>query len=188
MELFRGMAQRGLIGNTVTYNTLIQGFFHDDNCEYAQMVFKQMVSDGVSASIMTYNILLDGLCNNGKLETALASRVEEGWDLFCSLSLKGLKPDVVTYTTMISGLCRKRLMQEADALFRKMKEDGPLPDSGAYNTLIRAQLRDGDKAASAELIKEMRSCGFAGDASTIVLVTNMLHDGRLDKSFLDMLS
>ncbi|CAA7048663.1 unnamed protein product [Microthlaspi erraticum] len=41
-----------------------------------------------------------------------------------------------------------------------MKEDGPLPNSGAYNTLIRAYLRDGDKAASAELINEMKSCGF----------------------------
>ncbi|CAD5316164.1 unnamed protein product [Arabidopsis thaliana] len=52
----------------------------------------------------------------------------------------------------------------------------------------RAHLRDGDKAASAELIKEMRSCRFAGDASTYGLVTDMLHDGRLDKGFLEMLS
>ena len=89
---------------------------------------------------------------------------------------------------MISGLCSKRLLQEAYALLKKMKEDGPLPNSGTYNTLIRAHLRDGDKAASAELIREMRSCRFVGDASTIGLVANMLHDGRLDKSFLDMLS
>ncbi|KAL1210980.1 Pentatricopeptide repeat-containing protein [Cardamine amara subsp. amara] len=215
MELFREMSQRGLVGNTVTYNTLIQGFFQAADCEKAQEVFKQMESDGVPPSIMTYSILLNGLCNNGKLETALVvfndlqksemeldiytynimiegmckvGRVEDGWDLFCSLSLKRVKPDVVTYNTMISGFCKKGLKEKADALFRKMKEDGPLPNSGTYNTLIRARLRDGDKAASAELIKEMRSCGFAGDASTIALVTNMLHDGRLDKSFLDMLS
>jgi pentatricopeptide repeat protein len=99
-----------------------------------------------------------------------------------------VKPNVVTYTTMMSGFCRKGLKEEADALFREMKEEGPLPDSGTYNTLIRAHLRDGDKAASAELIREMRSCRFVGDASTIGLVTNMLHDGRLDKSFLKMLS
>ncbi|KAL1190493.1 Pentatricopeptide repeat-containing protein [Cardamine amara subsp. amara] len=120
------------------------------------------------------------MCNGGK--------VEDAWKLFCSLNLKGVKPNVVTYTIMISGLCSKRLLQEADALFRKMKEDGPLPDSRTYNTLIKAFLRDGDKATSAELIKELRSCGFTGDASTISLVFNMLYDGRLDKSFLDMLS
>ncbi|KAL1226404.1 Pentatricopeptide repeat-containing protein [Cardamine amara subsp. amara] len=80
------------------------------------------------------------------------------------------------------------LKEEADALFRKLKEDEILPDSGTYNTLIRARFRDGNKTASAELIKEMRSCGFEGDASTIALVTNMLHNGRLEKTFLHMLS
>ncbi|XP_019083088.1 PREDICTED: pentatricopeptide repeat-containing protein At1g63070, mitochondrial-like isoform X2 [Camelina sativa] len=189
MGIFCDMSQRGLVGDTVTYNTLIQGFFQADDCDNAQMVFKKMESDGVPPSIVTYNILLDGLCKNGKLEKALvAGKVEDGWDLFCSLNLKGVKPNVVTYTTMMSGLCSKRLLEEADALFREMKVDGPLPDSGTYNTLIRAHLRDGDETASAELIKEMRSCGFAGDASTFGLVINMLHDGRLDKSFLDMLS
>ncbi|CAH2048202.1 unnamed protein product, partial [Thlaspi arvense] len=177
----------GLVGNTVTYNTPIQGFFQAEDCENAQQVFKQMVSAGVPPDIWTYNILLDGLCNNGKLEKALvvfqdmqksevelgmckAGKVEDAWDLFSCLSLKGVKPNVVTCNTMISGLCRKDLLQEADALFRKMKEDGPLPDSGTYNALIGARLRD---AASAELIKEMRSCGFAGDVSTVSLVTNI---------------
>jgi pentatricopeptide repeat protein len=206
------MSQRGLVGNTVTYTTIIQGFFQAGDCDSAQMVFKQMVSNRVPTDIMTYSILLHGLCSYGKLDTALvifkylqksemelnifiyntmiegmckAGKVGEAWDLFCSLSIK---PDVVTYNTMISGLCSKRLLQEADDLFRKMKEDGTLPNSGTYNTLIRANLRDCDRAASAELIKEMRSSGFVGDASTISLVTNMLHDGRLDKSFLNMLS
>ncbi|XP_020890693.1 pentatricopeptide repeat-containing protein At1g63130, mitochondrial-like [Arabidopsis lyrata subsp. lyrata] len=128
----------------------------------------------------TYSIMIEGMCKAGK--------VEDGWDLFCSLSLKGVKPNIVTYTTMISGFCSKNLLQEADALFMKMKEDGPLPDDRTYNTLIRAHLRDGDKTASAEFIKEMRNCGFAGNASTFGLITNMLHDGRLDKSFLNMLS
>ncbi|KAF3500469.1 hypothetical protein F2Q69_00040820 [Brassica cretica] len=74
--------------------------------------------------------------------------------------LKGVKPDVRTYTIMFSGFGVKRLKQEAVALFRKMKEDGPLPDDRTYNALIRAHMWDGDKAASAELIKEMTSFGF----------------------------
>ncbi|KAL0799248.1 hypothetical protein Bca101_054423 [Brassica carinata] len=188
------------------------------DCENAQEIFKQMVSGGVPPDIWTYSILLDGFCDNGKLEKALvifndmqnsgmeigiityniiiegmcrAGKVEDAWELFCSVSLnlKGvMKPDVRTYTIMIAGFCLKRLKQEAVTLFRKMKEDGPLPNDRIYNELIRAHLRDGDKVSSAELIKEMRSCGFAAEASTFGLVTNMLHDGRLDKSFLDMLS
>ncbi|XP_013633244.1 pentatricopeptide repeat-containing protein At1g63080, mitochondrial-like [Brassica napus] len=100
-----------------------------------------------------------------------AGVIEDAHDLFCRLSLKGVKPDVVAYNTMISGLCNNRLKHEACALFSKMKQDGPLPDDLTYNALIRAHLEDGDKAASAEFIKEMRSRGFAGDASTSGLVT-----------------
>jgi pentatricopeptide repeat protein len=37
-------------------------------------------------------------------------------------------PDIWTYTTMMLGLYKKGLRREADALFRKMKEDGILPN------------------------------------------------------------
>ncbi|CAN6832559.1 unnamed protein product, partial [Brassica oleracea] len=66
MALFRDMSQRGLVGNTITYNTLIQGFCQVGDCDNAQEIFKQMVSSGLAPDIWTYNILLDGLCNNGK--------------------------------------------------------------------------------------------------------------------------
>ncbi|ESQ43413.1 hypothetical protein EUTSA_v10015983mg [Eutrema salsugineum] len=96
--------------------------------------------------------------------------------------------DIIIEGMCKAGFCRKGLKKDAYVLLSKMKEDGPISDSGTYNTLIRTHLRDGDKLTSVELIKEMRSCRFCGDASTICLVTNMLHDGRLDKSFLKMLS
>ena len=69
---------------------------------------------------VTYTIVIQGMCKVGK--------VEDDFDLFCSLFSKGMKPNVVTYTTMITGFCRRGLIHEADALFRKMKEDGFLPN------------------------------------------------------------
>ncbi|CAG7867203.1 unnamed protein product [Brassica rapa] len=86
------------------------------------------------------------------------------------------------------GLCKKGSLSEARLLLRKMEEDGIAPDSGPYNTLIRAHLRDGDVSISVELIEEMKRCGFSADASTVKMVMDMLSDGRLDRSFLDMLS
>jgi pentatricopeptide repeat protein len=75
-----------LVGNTVTYTTLIHGFFQARECDNAQIVFKQMVSDGVLPDIMTYSILLDGLCNNGKVETALV--------VFEYLQRSKMEPDI----------------------------------------------------------------------------------------------
>ncbi|CAN7112306.1 unnamed protein product [Brassica rapa subsp. narinosa] len=70
--------------------------------------------------VITYTIVIRGMCKVGK--------VEDDFDLFCSLFSKGMKPNVVTHTTMITGFCRRGLIHEADALFRKMKEDGFLPN------------------------------------------------------------
>ncbi|CAF2115721.1 BnaC08g41250D [Brassica napus] len=70
-----------------------------------------------------------------------------------------------------------------------MEEDGIAPNDYTYNTLIRAHLRDGgDLTKSAKLIEEMKRCGFSANASTIKIVMDMLSDGRMKKSFLDMLS
>ncbi|CAF1930638.1 unnamed protein product [Brassica oleracea] len=69
-----------------------------------------------------------------------------------------------------------------------MGEDGVATDSGPYNSLLRAHFRDGDLARSGKLIEEMKSYGCSADASTINIVMDMLSDGRLNKSFLDMLS
>ena len=89
---------------------------------------------------------------------------------------------------MIGGLCKKGSLSKADMLFRKMGEDGIAPDDCTYNILIRAHLRGGELTASAELIAEMKSCGFSADASTVKMVMDMLSSGELDKSFLNMLS
>ncbi|WZZ85975.1 hypothetical protein YC2023_114554 [Brassica napus] len=155
------MVSCGVPPNIWTYNILLDGFCDNGKLEKALVIFKDMQNSEMELGIITYTIVIEGMCR--------ASKVEDAWELFCSLNLKGVKPDVRTYTIMISGFCVKRLKQEAVALFRKMKEDGPLPNDHTYNVLIRAHLRDGDKAASAELIKGMRSFGFSAEASTFGL-------------------
>ncbi|CAN7058195.1 unnamed protein product [Brassica oleracea var. botrytis] len=70
-----------------------------------------------------------------------------------------------------------------------MGEDGIAPDGCTYNTLIRAHLGGSGVVTSVELIEEMKRCGFAADASTMkMMLIDMLSDGRLNKSFLSMLS
>ena len=59
MELLREMSQKGLVGVTSTYSSIIQRFFQSGDCENAQGVF--------NLEIMIYNILLDGFYNNGQL-------------------------------------------------------------------------------------------------------------------------
>ncbi|KAF2587299.1 hypothetical protein F2Q70_00037147 [Brassica cretica] len=123
------MSLKGLAANTVTYTVFIQGYCLVGKPNVAQEMFNQMGSHNAPPDIRTYNVLLDGLCCNGKVEKLLmVDKVEDAFDLFCSLFSKGMKPTVVTYTTMITRFCRRGLIHEADALFRKMKQDGFLPN------------------------------------------------------------
>uniref|UniRef100_M4DXE8 Pentacotripeptide-repeat region of PRORP domain-containing protein n=1 Tax=Brassica campestris TaxID=3711 RepID=M4DXE8_BRACM len=129
-----------------TYNVLVDGLCYNGKVEKALMIFEYMQKREMDVSIvtvanrehynqetklktvmtcshhlaLTYTIVIQGMCKVGK--------VEDDFDLFCSLFSKGMKPNVVTYTTMITGFCRRGLIHEADALFRKMKEDGFLPN------------------------------------------------------------
>ncbi|EOA34195.1 hypothetical protein CARUB_v10021704mg [Capsella rubella] len=214
-KLYKEMIQRYIDPDTVTYNSLINGFCMHDRLDEAKDMLALMVSKSCFPNVVTYNTLIKGFCNSKRIEDGMellgemsqrglmgntvtyntliqgfvqAGKCDYAQEVFELMSSSGVPPNIWTYNILLDGFCGKGLKQEAVALFRKMKEDGTLPDDSTYNTLIRACLRDGDKAASAELIKEMRSCRFAGDDSTFGLVTSMLHDGRLDKSFLNMLS
>ncbi|KAF8093201.1 hypothetical protein N665_0388s0002 [Sinapis alba] len=168
-EMFDLMVSKGCFPDVVSYNTLINGFCKSKRVEDGMKLFREMSKRGLS-DIWTYNILLGGLCDNGELEKALVifedmqkremnlditGKIEDAWGLFCSLSLKRVKPDAVAYTTMMSCLCRKGLHREIDELYTQMKEDGLMLNDG---TLC---IRDGDITVSAELIQDMLSRGSA---------------------------
>ncbi|CAI9111871.1 OLC1v1012200C1 [Oldenlandia corymbosa var. corymbosa] len=73
--------------------------------------------DGVELDVAVYTIIIDGFCKSGRLD--------EAWDMFHSLSLKGFDPDVKTYTAMIEGLCMESLVEEAkNLLHRGFLDDG----------------------------------------------------------------
>ncbi|KAL0836895.1 hypothetical protein Bca101_088785 [Brassica carinata] len=124
---------------------------------------------GYEPDTVTFNTLLNGLCLEGRVFEAVE-----------------LVDYLITLNTLVNGLCLKGYLSESVDINRP--NGGNAPNDCTYNSLIRAHLGYGDSAKSATLIEEMKRCGFAADASTIKMVIDILVDGRLDKSFLDMLT
>ncbi|KAI9121884.1 hypothetical protein K1719_007274 [Acacia pycnantha] len=95
-----------------------------------------MVAQGVQPNLYTHNILIDGLCKGDRLNDA--------WEIFKYLLIKGYRLDVYTYNIMINGLCRQGMLDEAMTLLAKMKENNCLPNSITYTKLLEALLERKD--------------------------------------------
>ncbi|XP_061993401.1 pentatricopeptide repeat-containing protein At1g62720-like [Rosa rugosa] len=135
-KIFKEMCRMELVPDTITFNTLIDGFCkagRNGECKNNQQLSTATFSSNLLASIslsnrillketeankfepnvVVYTVVIEGLCKAGKFESAR--------DLFSHLSTKGVQPNVTTYTIMISGLCKpeKLLRNGRERLFSK---------------------------------------------------------------------
>jgi pentatricopeptide repeat protein len=74
---------------------------------------------------------------------------------------------------MIKGLLKEGLSDEAYKLFRKMEDDGFLPDSCSYNVIIQGFLQNQDPSTAIQLIDEMVGRRFSADSSTFKMLLDL---------------
>ncbi|XVF35662.1 hypothetical protein REPUB_Repub18cG0165400 [Reevesia pubescens] len=113
-----------------------------------------------------HNILRDGMIEAGRLEAAR--------ELFSHIFITGLKPSLPTYNKMIKGLCDEGLPEKAYDLLRKMEEDDCFPNNISYNITIRGFLQSNDLSKAMKILHEMENKGFSADASTAIMVVDLL--------------
>ncbi|KAH0866329.1 LOW QUALITY PROTEIN: hypothetical protein HID58_083540 [Brassica napus] len=204
VELVDCMVLSQHVPDLITLNTLVNGLCLQDGLSEAMSLIDRMVDSGVPNERRRQSLRIqkpDSIAKKPEPRVHKSSKKSRPVrEPVRALSVESLSAsdeseregsererDIQSYNIMLSGLCKRSSLSEADALFRKMKEDGYEPDGCTYNTLIRAHLRGSDITTSVQLIEEMKRCGFSSDASTIKIVMDMLSSGELDKSFLNML-
>jgi pentatricopeptide repeat protein len=74
---------------------------------------------------------------------------------------------------MIGGLLKEGLSDEAYKLFRKMEDNGFLPDSCSYNVIIQGFLKNQDSSTAVQLIDEMVGKRFSADSSTFQMLLDL---------------
>ena len=75
---------------------------------------------------------------------------------------------------MIKGLLKEGLSDEAYRLFRKMEDDGFMPDSCSYNVIIQGFLQIRDSSTAVQLIDEMvAGKGFSADSTTFQMLLGL---------------
>jgi pentatricopeptide repeat protein len=99
-KVFIEMKAMNVTPNTVTYNTLINGYSQVGNSEMGSKLY-EMLRNQVKADILTYNALIFGLCKEGKTKKA-AYLVKE-------LDKDNLVPNASTFSALIYGQRDKEL-------------------------------------------------------------------------------
>lgn len=102
--------------DTITYNSMINGFCKHNRLDDAKRIFDLMATKGCSPNVVTFNTLIDGCCRD--------KRVEDGVELLREMSRRGLVADTVSYNTLIHGFCQMGDLSAAHDLFDEMISHG----------------------------------------------------------------
>ncbi|CAA7053935.1 unnamed protein product [Microthlaspi erraticum] len=150
-KLLEAENSKDCLPNVVTYTTLINGFCKSKRVEDGMELFREMSQRGLVGNTVTYTLLSKGF---SKLEIVrVPNKFSNRWFLWCASQYLDIQ-HFVRWALVVQGWEGGRCVE----VFCSLDLKGVKPDG---------YLRDGDKAASAELINEMKSCGFAADASPL---------------------
>ena len=114
--LYKGMQERDLFADSVTYCTMVQGYCKVGKIDEAVEIFDEFRSTGIS-SVACYNCLISGLCNSGMVDMAT--------EVFIELNEKGLALDVGIYTMLIKAVVEKKGAPKIANLLCRLENMGP---------------------------------------------------------------
>jgi len=138
--------------NPMQFTILISGFSNCKKFEYAYEVYQYMNSrQDLVPSIISYNAMLESAikCNNNV----------KFFDIFNDIANRTdnqFQPDLVTYGTYIKGLCKFHKINEAFALYSKLRREKKFVlDDVLFNSILQGlkEARQYDRAM--QVHKEM---------------------------------
>ncbi|KAL6200593.1 hypothetical protein ACLB2K_030374 [Fragaria x ananassa] len=176
------MIERHIEPDTITYNSLMDGYGLRGQMDEVKQVFDLMVQKGSMVDVRSCNTLINGYCKQKKVDEAYkVFKNMTSWELVPDTALellrelegKKLELNITTYNIIIK-----------EDLLRAMEEKGISPDGWTSNLLVQGFINYDEAARAVELIKEMRKKGYSADASTMEL---RLSKDRVDPSLSQLL-
>ncbi|KAJ3697784.1 hypothetical protein LUZ61_001489 [Rhynchospora tenuis] len=144
VELLDDMNSRGVQPNVVTYSTLIEGFCKTKELENAKECLREMVSRGISPSIVTWNIIIDAFCTT-----------DDVMDILVNVLLNYGARDNSACISLIKAYVKRRNIDEAMCVLKRMKQEGLKPDIDAYSPLHEILIEMGRVDDAKDLIAQM---------------------------------
>lgn len=175
-QVFMSMAKIGVKPNAVIYTSMIRGHAQAKKPHKALEMYQRMRTEGIEATAVTFNSVLDILVR----QLADPAQLQEIVD---DMHRSSVKPDVVTYSILIKASCNAGQVENALALFRRLRGQGLAFDEVAFNTLLLACSKAEQLVEAEEILGEMRAIGMAPTHVTISILVKMYGKAKmLDKA------
>lgn len=147
------MKSLGVQPNLVVYNTLLEAMGKAGKPGFARSLFEEMVDSGIAPNekTLTAVIKIYGKARWSRDALELWDRMKEnGWPM-----------DFILYNTLLNMCADVGLVEEAETLFRDMKQSEHCkPDSWSYTAMLNIYGSGGFVDKAMELFEEMSKLGI----------------------------
>lgn len=163
-QVLAEMARMGIPANRITYNVLLKGYCKQLQIDRAEDLLKEMTDDaGIEPDVVSYNIIIDGCILIDDSAGALAFFNEmrtrgiaptkiSYTTLMKAFAMSGqpklanrvfdemmndprVKVDLIAWNMLVEGYCRLGLIEDAQRVVSRMKENGFYPNVATYGSL-----------------------------------------------------
>ncbi|GFY97686.1 hAT family dimerization domain-containing protein [Actinidia rufa] len=110
IETKKSMVEKGLVPDSYTHATLINGFCAKRRSKEAKMVLVEMTDLSLKDKAQeVVNEMIEGYCRGRDMIRAfkLLEEMERASDVLAEMVAKGLKPNAVVYTTLMMSSCSR---------------------------------------------------------------------------------
>lgn len=139
--------------NLVVYNTLLEAMGKAGKPGFARSLFEEMIDSGIAPNEKTLTALIKiyGKARWSRDALELWQRMKEnGWPM-----------DFILYNTLLNMCADVGLVEEAETLFRDMKQSEHCrPDSWSYTAMLNIYGSEGDVDKAMNLFEEMNKLGI----------------------------
>ncbi|KAJ6713399.1 PENTATRICOPEPTIDE REPEAT-CONTAINING PROTEIN [Salix purpurea] len=151
---FCSMKDSVFIYNKYTFSVVLKAFVGLLDLNKGKEVHCMVKQLGFESDVCVANALVDMYSKCGCI--GYARRVFD----------RMVKRDIVSWTSMISGYCNVKKIEEALALFERMRLEGLEPNDFTWNVLISGYARRGDSDGAFSLLSKMTREGLVPDLVT----------------------
>ncbi|XP_044464252.1 putative pentatricopeptide repeat-containing protein At3g15130 [Mangifera indica] len=154
--IFSGMGSSGVKPNEFTFSTAIKASGVENNSESGRQIQGMCVKTGFERKFVVGNSIIDMY--------AKCARIDEAVLMFITMPIKNL----ITWNVMIAGYTLAGYSEKGLLLFRKMQEQGEVPDEFTFTSTLKACNCLGSVQGGTQIHGFLITSGFPYSAKTAI--------------------